>query len=140
MTTKGKTLAELEIGDKVEVHYKIEDRHVRMFAEATGDCNPIHLDEDYAAASRFGRRVVHGVLLSGIVSGILGMQFPGLGTVAREMYSKFLKPVYVGDTVTVIAEVSEKTEKINLAKITFKVMSADGVQVAHGYAVVLPPT
>ncbi len=137
---KGKTLSELTIGDRVEIPYTIEDQHVRLFAEATGDCNPIHLDESYAAASRFGRRVAHGVLLSGIVSGILGMQFPGLGTVAREMTSKFLKPVYIGETVTIVAEVTEKVEKINLCRIAFKVLNAENVLVANGIAVVLPPT
>lgn len=136
---KGKTLAELAIGDRVEIAYTITDEHVRLFADATGDRNPIHLDEDYAAASRFGKRVAHGVLLSGIVSGILGMRFPGLGTVAREMTSKFLKPVYIGETVTIVAEVTEKIEKINLCKIGFKVLNAEGVQVANGTAVVLPP-
>lgn len=136
---KGKTLAELAIGDRIEIAYTITDEHVRLFADATGDRNPIHLDEDYAAASRFGKRVAHGVLLSGIVSGILGMRFPGLGTVAREMTSKFLKPVYIGETVTIVAEVTEKIEKINLCKIAFKVHNADGVQVANGTAVVLPP-
>jgi 3-hydroxybutyryl-CoA dehydratase len=136
---KGLSLSQMNIGDKIEFETKIEDRHVRAFADATGDVNPIHIDDAYAAASPFGRRVAHGVLLSGIVSGILGVRLPGLGTIAREMYSKYMKPVYIGDTVKVIAEVAEKTEKLNMCKITFKVSNQDGVNVAKGYAVVIPP-
>lgn len=137
---KGLTLSQMNIGDKMEIEAKIEDEHVKAFAAATGDVNPIHIDDAYAAASPFGRRVAHGVLLSGIVSGLLGVRLPGLGTIAREMYSKYMKPVYIGDTVKVVAEVSEKTEKLNLCKITFKVSNQDGVIVAKGYAVVIPPT
>ena len=139
MTKKGRTLAELQMGDKVEIEYKIDDSHVMSFADATGDRNPLHVDDEYAKASPFGRRVAHGVLLSGIVSGILGMQFPGLGTVAREMYSKFMQPVYIGDTVTIVAEVTERKERANLCKITFTVANQEGVKVAKGYAVVIPP-
>lgn len=137
---KGLTFGELPIGRSIEVEYTIEDRHVRLFADATGDANPLHVDDAYAAASPFKRRIAHGVLLSGIVSGILGMKFPGLGTIAREMYSKYMKPVYIGDTVKITAEVTERTEKINLCKISFKVANSDGIIVAKGYAVVLPPT
>ena len=139
MPEKGKTLSELNVGDSAEMDYTIEDRHIRLFAEATGDRNPIHVDDAYAAASPFGRRVAHGVLLSGIVSGLLGVRFPGLGTVAREMYSKFTKPVYVGETIHVVAEVVEKKEKVNLCRIDFKVTNQEGAVVGKGYAVVLPP-
>ncbi len=139
MNARGRTLEELPLGEKIEVSYRIEDRHVGAFAEATGDRNPIHLDDAYAAASPFGRRVAHGVLLSGIVSGVLGMSFPGLGTIAREMYSKYMKPVFIGDTVTVVAEVSERNEKLNLCKIAFTVRNQDGIVVGRGYAVVIPP-
>jgi 3-hydroxybutyryl-CoA dehydratase len=136
---KGLPMGRLPLGEKCVMEYTIEDRHVRAFAEATGDANPIHLDETYAAASPFKRRVAHGVLLSGIVSGLLGMKFPGLGTIAREMYSKYQKPVYLGDRVTVTAEVAERNEKLNLVKIAFKVANQDGVMVARGHAVVIPP-
>lgn len=136
---KGRTLAELPLGESIETEYIITDEQVRMFAEATGDRNPLHVDDDYASRSPFGRRVAHGVLLSGIVSGILGVQMPGLGTIAREMYSKFMKPVYIGDRVKVVAVVTERKEKLNLCKIDFKVSSQDGVLVARGHAVVIPP-
>jgi len=137
---KGKTLAEMNIGDKVEIDYTVEDEHIRLFAEATGDRNPIHVDDAYAAQSPFKKRVAHGVLLSGIVSGVLGTKLPGLGTIAREMYSKYMKPIFIGDTVRVVAEVTEKTEKLNLCKITFKVTNQDGAVVGRGYAIVIPPT
>ncbi|MEK8024038.1 MAG: MaoC family dehydratase, partial [Candidatus Hydrogenedentota bacterium] len=121
MMKKGRTLAELPLGEKIEVDYTVEDRHIRLFAEATGDANPLHVDDEYAAQSPFKKRIAHGVLLSGIVSGVLGMHFPGLGTIAREMYSKYMKPIFIGDTVKVVAEVTDRNEKINLCTISFKV-------------------
>lgn len=136
---RGRSFDEIELGETLDVEFDIDDARVQKFADATGDHNPIHLDDAYAEASPFGRRVAHGVLLTGIVSGILGIRLPGLGTVARETYSKYMKPVYIGDTVHVAAEVTEKVEKTSTIKITFKVTNQDGKMVARGYAVVIPP-
>jgi len=135
----GKSIKELKIGDTITSQFTIEDKHIRLFAEATGDYNPIHINDEYAESTPFKKRIAHGDLLSGLVSGLLGMNLPGLGTIAREMYSKFLKPVYIGETLTVIATVTEIKEKLNLCKIEFTVNNNDSVTVGKGYATVIPP-
>lgn len=132
------TLSQLKIGDKKEMTFEIKDENVRSFAEATGDFNPIHVNDEYAAETPFGKRVAHGVLLTGIVSGLLGTRFPGLGTVAREMNAKFSGPVFIGDTVTVTAEVTEIKERMNMCSINYSVKNPEGKTVVKGTAVVLP--
>ncbi len=135
----GKSIKELKIGDSLTVDFLLEDKHIKQFAEATGDFNPVHVNDEYAKNTFFKKRIAHGVLLSGIVSGILGMNLPGLGTIAREMYSKFIKPVYIGDKLTVTATVTDLKEKLNLCKIDFVVFNQEKSTVGKGYAVVIPP-
>jgi len=136
---QGKSIQELKIGDNIKMDFTIEDKHIQLFAEATGDFNPVHISDDYAAGTVFKKRIAHGVLLSGLISGMLGMNLPGLGTIAREMYSKFLKPVYIGDKLVLTAAVTEIKEKLNMCKIEFLVTNQDEITVGKGYAVVLPP-
>jgi acyl dehydratase len=137
---RGRTINELVLNEEITIDFTVEDRNVREFASATGDYNPIHVDDEYARKSPFGKRVAHGILLSGIVSGLLGTKLPGLGTVAREMYSKFIRPVFIGDNLKINAKVTEKKEKLNICKIEFTVINQDNVTVGKGYAVVIPPS
>ncbi len=135
---KSKTFEELTIGD-IETHtVTIQDKHIKAFAEATGDFNPIHMDEEYASSSQFGRRIAHGVLLTGIVSGVLGTKFPGLGTVARQMDAKFSRPAFIGDTVTAEIKLQKKQEKIKMCEFSYKVSNQDGKVIVRGKAVVIP--
>lgn len=88
---------------------------VKQFAEVVGDLNPIHLDAEFAEKSFFKKRIVHGAFLSGLISKILGMDFPGQGTVYISQNSSFKRPVYVDTTVKVEVKVTEVlTEKRRL--------------------------
>ncbi|MEA3506143.1 MAG: MaoC family dehydratase, partial [Elusimicrobiota bacterium] len=98
------TFSELNIGDREVLKVTVGEDKVDAFAAATGDYNPIHVDADYAAKSQFKRKIVHGVLLTGIISGMLGTKLPGLGTVAREMTAKFTRPAFVGEELTAEVE------------------------------------
>ena len=79
--------------------------HVRTFAELTGDRNPLHFDEAFAAATRFGRLVVQGGLTTGLLHALVAMDLPGPGTVFLSQNWKFTAPVYIGDTITAEATV-----------------------------------
>ena len=85
----------------------ISAEDVRRFAEVVGDLNPIHLDADVAASSFFKKRIVHGAFLGGLISKVLGMDFPGKGTVYISQVSVFKRPVYVDTTVTVEVKVTQ---------------------------------
>lgn len=76
------------------------DDDVRRFIEITGDVNPLHVDERFAAGTRFGRRVLHGMLTASIFSTMVGMLLPGTGAIYRSQTLAFLRPVFVGETVT----------------------------------------
>jgi len=76
------------------------DDDVRRFIEITGDVNPLHVDDDFAARTRFGRRVIHGMLTASILSTMVGMLLPGSGAIYRSQSISFLRPVHAGDTVT----------------------------------------
>ena len=100
-------------GFSFDKHISVED--VKRFAEIVGDLNPIHLDAEFAEKSFFKKRIVHGAFLTGLISKILGMDFPGQGTVYISQNSVFKRPVYVDTTVKAEVKVIEViTEKRRL--------------------------
>lgn len=111
---------------------------VRTFADVTGDDNPIHLDTEAAAASRFGRPVVHGVFILGLASKVLGRDFPGPGSIAVVLNAKFLRPVPVGEEVTIEVKVAEKIEARRQVRIKLYAYCG-GKMAVGGEAVVIPP-
>lgn len=124
-------------GFSFEKHISAED--VRHFAEIVGDLNPIHLDSEFAEKTFFKRRIVHGAFLIGLLSKILGMDFPGQGTVYISQNSVFKRPVYVDTTVKVEVKVTEvMTEKRRLVLDT-NVLNAEGEICLTGSAVVWIP-
>jgi len=76
------------------------DEDVEHFIEITGDTNPLHVDDEFAAGTPFGRRIIHGMLTASLFSTMVGMLLPGTGAIYRSQTIRFLLPVYVGDTVT----------------------------------------
>ena len=129
-----------KIGQEKIYSRTITEDDVFLFAKITGDYNSLHVDEEEAKKSVFGSRIVHGVLVLGYVSTVLGMYLPGDGTIYLETYSKFLKPVYIGDTITVrivIEEIVNIDKRI--MKLKTEVINQDGVHVMEGYSVVKAP-
>ena len=94
-------------GDSFSFERRISSDDVKQFAEVVGDLNPIHLDAEVAEKSFFKKRIVHGAFLAGLISKILGMDFPGQGTVYISQSSVFKRPVYVDTTVRVDVKVTE---------------------------------
>ncbi len=84
---------------------------VDSFAELTGDKNPVHTDEEFAKNTRFGRRIAHGMLSVGIISAILGNDFPGPGSIYMRQEVKFLKPIFLEEEVKITIEILEKNEE-----------------------------
>jgi 3-hydroxybutyryl-CoA dehydratase len=111
----------------------IDDKLVRGFAELTGDRNPIHLDDDTARKSRFGQRVAHGAILFGMLSKVLGMDMPGVGTVYLSQTCNFKLPVFIGDTVTLEAKIVEILPK-SVARISTVIRKQTGEVVMDGEA------
>jgi acyl dehydratase len=96
---------DLQIGDKFSVSKQITDAVVRAFAEISGDYNPIHLDEEYAKTTQFGKRIAHGMISGALISAVLGYEFKERRVVYLSQTLKFVAPVFLDDTVTATATV-----------------------------------
>ena len=86
----------MNLNDYFSLEFSFTQEEVDLFAKVTGDFNPIHLDESYAAASVFGTRVIHGFLAGSVFSKIIGMHFPGNGAIYLSQTMNFLKPMFAG--------------------------------------------
>ncbi len=133
------TYESLSVGDTFELTRVITEEDVRLFAQVSGDDNPIHLDAEYAAEhAPGGKPIVHGVLLLGIVSKVLGRDFPGPGSVAVSISSKFLRPVPVGGEIKIEVKVAEKRDRFGHVKMGVYAYY-NGKMSVGGEAVLIPP-
>ncbi len=130
-------MSPLTIGQKATRTQTISDEMVRTFASLTGDNNPVHLDDEYAATTRFGKRIAHGMLAASLISAALANDLPGPGTVYLSQTLQFKAPVYPGDTVTAIIEVKSVREDKPIATLTTTCVNQENVVVLEGEAVVL---
>ena len=89
-----------KIGDSASLSKTISEADVQAFADVTGDHNPIHLDEQFAKHSRFGRRIAHGMLGASLISSAIANELPGAGSIYLSQTLRFVSPVYLGDTIT----------------------------------------
>src|SRR3954454_5712425 len=101
---------ELKIGDSFSAERVVTDQLVRDFAELSGDHNPIHLDEEFAKTTRFGRRIAHGMLSGAFISAVLGYEFGERKILYLSQSMRFVAPVYLDDTVTASATVTKIRE------------------------------
>ena len=124
------------LGYRAERTRTFTEDDVAEYAELSGDLNPIHLDDEYAAKSRFGRRIVHGFLTAGMISALLGTQLPGIGSIYVAQSFKFLAPVYIGDTITASVEVTAIREEKRLVTLRTDCVNAEGMLVLTGEATI----
>jgi 3-hydroxybutyryl-CoA dehydratase len=136
---EGKSIHELKIGDSAQISKTITEADIELFAKATGDFNPVHLDQAYAEKTMFKGRIAHGLLSVGLLSTVLGNILPGHGTIYFSQEVKFLAPVKIGDTITARVEVMELTPEKNRVKFRTTCMNQDGKIVVDGAAWVMPP-
>ncbi len=94
-------------GDRAEREFHVSEQTLEDFAAACGDRNPLHFDEEFAAATRFGGRIAHGMLTAGFISAVIGNDLPGAGTVYLSQDLRFRAPVRVGDDVRCEVTVAE---------------------------------
>lgn len=128
---------DFQVGERASVTKTITDADVRAFAELVGDFNPIHLDEEYARGTRFGRRIAHGMLSGGLISAVLGMKLPGPGAIYLSQQVKFLAPVYLDDTITAVAEVTAWRPDKRILTLKTECYNQDGQAVVTGEAVLM---
>lgn len=129
-----------EIGKNAELVRTITKQDVEQFAEISGDNNPIHMNEVLTKDGFWKKPIVHGMLVGGLISNVIGTKMPGEGTIYMEQNMRFLRPVFVDDTVRVVVEITDilKAEK-GILKLETIVYNQKKECVMEGYAVVKVP-
>lgn len=128
-----------QVGDGASFERFISSEDVRRFAETVGDLNPVHLDEAFAEGSFFKQRIVHGAFLGGLISKVLGMDFPGQGTIYISQNSVFKRPVYVDSTVRVEVKVTQVIPERRRLVLDTDVLNSEGEVCMTGSATVWLP-
>jgi 3-hydroxybutyryl-CoA dehydratase len=128
----------LEVGQQASFEKTVAERDVQLFAAVSGDCNPVHLDAEFAASTMFKERIAHGMFSGALISAAIACELPGPGTIYLGQSLSFSRPVKLGDTLTVKLEVLEKRPKGRVLLAT-RVFNQHGDQVVDGEAEVLAP-
>jgi acyl dehydratase len=125
---------DLNIGDEATRALEVTTERVRLYAEITGDRNPLHFDAAFAAQTKFGRLVAHGGITTGILHALVAEDMPGPGSVFLSQEWKFTAPVYIGDTIVATARVLSVHESKPVCHLGVVVRREDGETVLEGEA------
>jgi 3-hydroxybutyryl-CoA dehydratase len=128
---------DLKIGDSFSRSRLVTDELIRQFAELSGDLNPIHLDEEFAKTTKFGKRIAHGMLTGALISAVLGYEFSERKILYLSQTMKFTAPVFIGDTVTASATVSNIRKERGIVTLQTDCTNQEGKVVVTGEAVVM---
>ncbi len=124
----------ITVGQKARRTLEFTSQHVKAFAELSGDYNPLHFDEDFAAHTKFERLVVQGGLTTGLLHALVAMDLPGPGTVFLSQDWKFTAPVFIDDTITAEVEVISVHASKPVTQLAIRVTRQDGEVVLEGEA------
>lgn len=127
----------IQVGEKAILTRTITGEMVVAYADLIGDHNPVHLDETFAATTRFGRRIAHGMFVAGLISTVLASELPGPGTAYLSQTLQFKAPVYLGDTITVTVQVTRVREDKPIITLATICVNQASKTVIEGEAVVL---
>ncbi|UGS36929.1 MaoC family dehydratase [Capillimicrobium parvum] len=130
---------DLRIGDRVDETRVVSAEMIALYADLSGDDNPLHLDAEYAARTPFGRPIAHGPIALALAAGILGTRLPGPGSIAITNYIRYRRPIFAGDAITTRIEVAAIDRERRCATFAMTLTNADGEVVALGEAVLRPP-
>ena len=128
---------DIKIGDTFTKSRVVTDELIRAFAEISGDYNPIHLDEEFASKTRFGKRIAHGMLSGAFISAVLGYEFRERKIVYLSQTMKFTAPVFIGDTVTATATVTNIREDKPIVTLETICTNQNGDVLVKGEAAVM---
>lgn len=128
---------DLNLGDSYSTTREVTDELLRKFAEVSGDYNPIHLDDDFAKTTRFGRRIAHGMLSGAFISAVLGYELERGKVVYLSQTLKFTAPVFLGDTVTASATITNIRDDKGIVTLATVCTNQNGERLVAGEAVVL---
>ncbi|MDP4978807.1 MAG: MaoC family dehydratase [Desulfobacterales bacterium] len=135
----GLSIDKLSVGQSARFSKTITETDIYLYAGISGDFNPAHVNEQYAAKTFFKTRIAHGMLTASFISTLIGTILPGPGSIYMRQELNFLAPVKIGDTVTAIAEVAEIIADKKRVRLKTWCINQDGTTVLDGEALVSPP-
>ena len=127
---------QIEVGQRAQRTRVVQPRDIELFTELTGDCNPLHYDDERAGASRFGGVIVQGGVTSGLLNAVVAEDLPGPGSVFLHVDWSFRAPVRPGDSITAEVEVLEVRPDKPISKLRTSITNQDGTVVLDGEALV----
>ncbi|AGL02933.1 MaoC family dehydratase [Desulfoscipio gibsoniae] len=136
---QGKTINEIQIGDKAYFSKTISESDIYMYAGITGDFSEIHVNQQEAEKTIFKGRIAHGMLTAGYISTVIGTKLPGSGTIYLQQQINFLKPVKIQDTIRAEIKVLEIFPEKNRVKLKTCCFNQRNELVLDGEALVMPP-
>lgn len=126
-----------KVGDTASLARTVNEEVIHQFAEAVGDHNPIHLDDEAGKSSIFGKRIAHGMITASLVSAVIGTELPGPGSIYMSQSLQFVAPVYLDEEITAEVKVAEIREDKPILKLSTIVRKKDGQVVLTGEAMIL---
>lgn len=135
MELRDLTLSEISVGDTISFSRTWTNEDVNAFAELSGDKSPLHTDDEYAATTKFGKRLVHGMLLGAACSAFVGMYLPGRRCLDLRQSLSFRKPVFIGDTTLIEGTVIGKSVSTGVITIAIT-FTKEGTLIAESEALV----
>lgn len=128
----------MKVGDSYQIEFSFTQEQVNDFCKISGDFNPLHWDEAFAASTPFKKPIIHGALIASVFSRVMGMEFPGSGSVYLKQVSEFKRPLYVGQTYQAKFEVESLNEIKHTAEIKTQVFEMErGKLMVDGMASVM---
>jgi 3-hydroxybutyryl-CoA dehydratase len=128
---------DIKLGDTISTSRLVTDELIRKFAEVSGDFNPIHLDEEVARKTPFGRRIAHGMLSGAFISALFATEFEKRKVIYLSQSLRFVAPVFIGDTVTATGTITNIRDDKPIVTIETVCMNQNGATVVTGEAVVM---
>tara|TARA_B110000014_G_C20045563_1_gene543650 strand:- start:396 stop:827 length:432 start_codon:yes stop_codon:yes gene_type:complete len=126
------TFDQIDIGESKEFQIIITDSMVDDFAKLSGDFNPLHVDTEYAKSTKFGKRLVHGMLLASFLSQMVGMYLPGKNALYTSQTLEFHNPCFIGDKISIFSKVIDKSESTKIVKIESKISNEENKLLLYG--------
>lgn len=139
MSTTGYFIEDLEVGMSAEYVRVVKEEDIQLFAEVSGDTNPVHLDAEYAAKTMFKQRIAHGMLSASYISTVLGTILPGPGAIYLSQTLRFKAPVYIGAEVTArltVSEINAEKRRVSLSCVCL----VNDKPVVEGESMVMVPS
>ncbi len=135
----GKTIDQLSVGDSAYFAKTLSEADMLLFAGITGDVNQLPINEEFAKRTRYGKRIAHGMLTASFITNIVGMQLPGFGSSMESQKVRFLKPVFVADTIEVSVRITAIHLEENRVEFETDAINQHGETVMVGSGVIFPP-